>query len=189
MSYFDDEKNVQRYIEMAADYDGSHLIAILNRYLPSGSSVLELGMGAGKDLKLLAERYRVTGSDNSQIFIKRYRKEDPTADLLQLDACNIATSRTFDALYSNKVLHHLSRAELQLSLQRQRYVVRNSGILLHSFWRGTGSEEMHGEQYQYYETEELCAMAEGFELLETATYREMEADDSIYLLLRKNRED
>ncbi len=187
MGYFDVEENVQRYIKMTANGDGNHLMAILSRYLPSGSSLLELGMGPGKDLKQLAARYRVTGSDNSRLFIEHYQKENPTADLLQLDACSIATERIFDALYSNKVLHQLSREELRQSLQRQRQVLCDAGIALHSFWRGKGREELHGECYQYYEVDELWELVQGFEVLQASTYGEIESNDSIYLLLRKSR--
>ena len=53
MGYYDSEKNVKAYLEMADGYDGADLIAVLERYLPTGASVLELGMGPGKDLDLL----------------------------------------------------------------------------------------------------------------------------------------
>ncbi len=96
---------------MADGYDGAELIALLRRYLPEGSSVLELGMGPGKDLDLFRQSYRVTGSDISRVFLDRYRKDHPEADLLLLDATSMDTDRTFDCIYSNKVLHHLSRPE------------------------------------------------------------------------------
>ena len=69
MRYFDSEENVDAYIAMAEGYDGAELIALLRRYLPEGSSVLELGMGPGKDLDLLRPSYRVTGSDTSRAFL------------------------------------------------------------------------------------------------------------------------
>ena len=69
MAYFDDKKNVLDYIKMSEGYDGRDLVQVLRRYLPEGSSLLELGMGPGKDLDLLRPHYRVTGSDNSQVFL------------------------------------------------------------------------------------------------------------------------
>lgn len=54
---------------MAKGYNGRELIAVLNKYLPAGAMVLELGMGPGKDLNLLAQRYTVTGSDTSREFL------------------------------------------------------------------------------------------------------------------------
>jgi cyclopropane fatty-acyl-phospholipid synthase-like methyltransferase len=59
MGYFDERKNVDAYIQMAEGYDGRELITILKKRLPAGSTVLELGMGPGIDLDLLAESYTV----------------------------------------------------------------------------------------------------------------------------------
>jgi len=52
MGYFDTNEGVDEYIETAEGYDGRELIEILRSHVPSGSSVLELGMGPGKDLAL-----------------------------------------------------------------------------------------------------------------------------------------
>ena len=98
MNYFDSPENVQQYIDSAEGYDGRDLIALLAQYLPAGSSVLEIGMGPGKDLALLAADYDVTGSDSSQIFVERYRAMHPAADPLLLDAVTLETDRRFDAL-------------------------------------------------------------------------------------------
>ncbi len=65
MGFFDDEKNVQSYIEMVDGYDGQWLIDVLKTYVSEGATVLELGMGPGKDCDILRQSYRVTGSDNS----------------------------------------------------------------------------------------------------------------------------
>ena len=119
MGYFDDEKNVEEYIGMAEGYDGRELVDVLRRHLPDGATVLELGMGPGKDLEILSEFFQVTGSDSSKVFIERYRKMDPAADLLLLDAVTMDTDRKFDGIYSNKVLQHLTQQELKRSLHRQ----------------------------------------------------------------------
>lgn len=72
MGYFDKRKNVDEYIQMAEGYDGRELIAVLKMHLPAGSTILELGMGPGKDLGLLAESYTVTSSDSSNVSIDLY---------------------------------------------------------------------------------------------------------------------
>ena len=73
MGYFDEESNVNAYIKMCEDYDGREIIGKLKEHLPPRSSVLELGMGPGKDLDILSQNYTVTGSDSSQLFLDRYR--------------------------------------------------------------------------------------------------------------------
>ena len=75
MGFFDDEKNVEKYIKESEEYNGSELIRILKKYLPSSSTVLELGMGPGKDFEILSRNFQVTGSDYSQIFIDIYKKK------------------------------------------------------------------------------------------------------------------
>ena len=113
-------------------------------WLPDGGTLLELGMGPGKDLDLLAEHYRVTGSDFSNAFLDRYREKHPDADLVNLDALTIETDRSFDGIFSNKVLVHMSDEDLDASFARQAEVLNPGGVILHSFWYGEGEEQFGG---------------------------------------------
>lgn len=186
MGYFDNRKNVEEYIRMAKGYDGQELIAILKKHLPAGSTVLELGMGPGKDLDLLAETYTVTGSDSSNVFLELYRTEHPGADLLKLDAASIEAERLFDCIYSNKVLHHLSKTDLRRSFIRQQELLNSDGISMHSFWYGDKEEEFNGLRFVYYKEDELLNMiGHGYEVLARDRYKEIEDGDSFYILLRK----
>lgn len=186
MGYFDDKKNVDEYIKMAEGYDGRDLIEILKKQLPRESTVLELGMGPGIDLEILSESYKVTGSDFSRVFIDLYREKDTNMDLLVLDAVKIQSDRTFDCIYSNKVLHHLTRTDLDLSFSRQSEVVNTGGLIMHSFWHGSKEEFFQGLGFVYYEEEEIAQMiGSPFEVMEMERYTEMEKDDSFYLLARK----
>lgn len=189
MSYYHDPKNAQEYIKMAEGYDGRELIAVLARHLSPGATVLELGMGPGKDLDLLSQTFQATGSDYAQPFLDRYRDLHPQADLLLLDAVTLDTDRTFDALYSNKVLYHLTKEELRISLHNQARILNPNGVLLHSLWYGDGEEDMHGLHFVYY-TEDTFGdlvvdeFGNKFEIVETARYTEMEQDDSFFVVLR-----
>ena len=133
MNYYDDKKNVEEYIRMAEGYNGHAFVEILKGMLPTGTSILELGMGPGKDLLLLSDHFQVTGSDSSPVFLERFRKSHPDADLLQLDAVTLETERTFDCIYSNKVLIHLTRDELDKCFRRQAEILKSGGILFHTF--------------------------------------------------------
>lgn len=186
MDYFDEEKNVEEYVKMAQGYDGRALIDVLRQYLPERSTVLELGMGPGVDFELLNEYYQATGSDRSQLFLDRYRRRDETADLLWIDAVQMITGRRFDAIYSNKVLHHLSRDQLQRSLKAQTNVLNDQGILLHSLWLGEGEEEHHGLRFTYYTEQSFGNLLDNnLKILEAKLYSEMDDHDSIYFVLRK----
>jgi SAM-dependent methyltransferase len=188
MGFFDDEKNVQSYIDMTDGYDGRELIETLKKHVPQGSAVLELGMGPGKDLDILNEYYLSTGSDNSDMFLKRYRATHKDADLLLLDAASLETDRSFDCIYSNKVLMHLTTDQMKRSLMRQCHILNHGGILFHSFWEGDHLEEMNGLLFVYYSKEKLAAMFnEIYDVLEIEYYTEMEKDDSIYIVARKRK--
>ena len=186
MGYFDERKHVDEYIRMADGYDGRELIDVLKKHLAPASMVLELGMGPGKDLDLLAKSYTVTGSDSSQIFLALYREHHPEADLIALDAVTIDTDRIFDCIYSNKVLHHLSKPDLHQSFLSQRERLSIGGVLMHSFWLGNKEEEYQGLRFVYYEEDELLnIIGPGFEVVASERYTEMEEGDSLYILLRK----
>jgi trans-aconitate methyltransferase len=186
LDFFKDKSNVEEYINMAAGYDGRELIQILKSVLKKGASLLEIGMGPGVDLDILKEDFKVTGSDYSEIFLDKYRERCPDADLLCLDAINLETERSFDALYSNKVLHHLQKEELEKSLNRQISLLNEKGILCHSFWRGNKQEEMRGLFFQYYMEDDISKLLEAsFEILRIDIYEEFEKDDSFLILARK----
>ncbi len=186
MGYFDDIKNVKEYIQIAEGYDGQFLIDILKTHLKPGSTVLELGMGPGKDFEILSHDFKVTGSDNSKLFLDLYKKRNKDADLLLLDARTIKTGRKFDCIYSNKVLIHLTWEELKQSFERQNEVLNNNGLLFHSFWKGNKEEEHHGLRFVYYSEEELIKVAEVFfTIIEIKSYKELRRNDSVYLILQK----
>ena len=186
MGYFDDSKNVEEYVKLADGYDGRALIEVLASYLAPGSTVLELGMGPGKDLALLSEHYQVTGSDSSAIFVERYRALDAAADLVQLDAVTMDIDRHFDCIYSNKVLQHLTRDELRTSLRNQAAVLNVGGILLHSLWVGEGEDVFSGLLNTYYSEETLRTLiGDEYEIVDFQTYDEMGEGDSFFVVMRK----
>ena len=186
MGYFDSEEKVEEYVAMAEGYDGRELVGVLRKHLKDGSTVLEIGMGPGKDLELLVEHFRVTGSDNSAVFLDRYRQEHPDADLVLLDAVTMDINRRFDCIYSNKVLHHLTKEALRRSFRRQGEILSAGGLIMHSFWHGNSEESCHGLRFVYYTERELMrTIGSGFDTIENTRYTEIEENDSFYILLRK----
>lgn len=186
LGFFDTEKNVFKYIKIAEGYDGRELISILEGILPPSTTVLELGMGPGKDLDILSENYKVTGSDLSKVFIDLYRKKNPGADLLLLDAVTLKTQRKFDCIYSNKVLQHISKDDLKVSFQRQWEILNDNGILFHTFWKGDREEMMNDLLFVYHTVDGLKELiGDRFQVIRSEIYTEMEEDDSILIVLRK----
>ena len=186
MSFFDKEDNVEKYIEMTKGYNPEWFVGCFSKYISDDAKVLELGMGPGNDFDLLRKLYNATGSDNSEIFISRYKNKYPDADVVVLDAVTLNVDRKFDAVYSNKVLHHLTKENFKKSLARQLEVVNEGGILFHSFWYGDKEEMMENLRFVYY-TEETIKdfLPEGTDLLAIELYMEEEENDSFYLVLKK----
>jgi cyclopropane fatty-acyl-phospholipid synthase-like methyltransferase len=185
-NYYEDQQHVASYIKFTPAHDGALLIDLLTAQLPAGASVLELGMGPGKDFKRLSEHFQVTGSDFSHAFLDRYRKLDDTADLLYLDARTIETERRFDAVFSNKALIHFSSAELQQSFDRQHAVLNDQGLILHSFWYGEGEAVFNGLTLVYHNERDLADMLSGaFDILALERHAKMAEGDSICVLARK----
>ena len=188
-NYYENEANVENYSKFTPAHDGGLLVDALSAHLADGASVLELGMGPGKDYKLLSQRFAVTGSDFSNAFLERYRAQDPSAELLQLDARTLETDRRFDAIFSNKVLIHFSPEELQQSFARQHDVLNVGGLIMHSFWCGEGQKNFEGLTLVYHNEEDLTAMLEpSFDILAFEQHAKMAESDSIYVVARKKKE-
>lgn len=187
MGYYDEKESVEEYIRMAEGYDGRFLIDRLTNYLSPGTSVLELGMGPGKDQQLLQRSFKPTGSDRSKLFVERYLKQHPDADVMHLDAISLDTERRFDAIYSNKVLQHLTIPEMSRSLESQHRVLKEGGIVMHSLWHGEELEQYGEMLAQHYTLDSFVKLIRGtFEVLEAEQYTEMEKNDSLYVLLKKS---
>lgn len=184
--FFDVEQNVREYIEMCEGMDGRFLIEILKKHLKPNSTILELGMGPGNDLDILKQTYQATGSDYSQVFLDIYKQKNEDADLLLLDAVTLETDRKFDCIYSNKVLHHLSRDDLKRSFKKQKEILNENGILFHTFWLGEKEEKFQDLHFIQYKMNELWEMTnEDFRFIESKGYQELIKSDSIYLVLQK----
>lgn len=171
---------------MAKGHSGKALIDILDTFLADGAKVLEIGSGPGTDWEILTDKYEVLGSDNSEEFIKHLQQTYPKGEFVPVDASTLELDRSFDAIYSNKVLHHLSDDDLKQSFERQQVLLKHGGVICHSFWRGEGSELFKGLFVNYHEKDDLSNLLEGrFEILHFELYPEFEKEDSLLLIARK----
>jgi len=185
MSYYDEPSNVKKYIEMCEGYDGNNIYQLLSKHLPDKATLLELGSGGGLDIEFLKQKYLTTGSDLSEEFLKICKDKHPDVSFLKLNALKLATAGTFDCVYSNKVLHHLTKVELKKSLVEQAKILSTKGLIAHSFWLGEDSEEMNGLLFTYYSPNELLSIiSESFDVLDTLSYQEFEKDDSLFVIAR-----
>ncbi|HAA12175.1 MAG TPA: methyltransferase [Cytophagales bacterium] len=185
-AYYHTPESVAEYIQLAMDVNGQELIDQLKPRLSLGAHLLELGSGPGKDWEILSQDYTVTGSDLSLEFLKHLRVVHPKGQFLELDAATLATDQTFDGIYSNKVLHHLTDEDLAKSAVRQAAILNHGGIICHSFWKGDDSETFKGMFVNYHNEAALRGFfGEPFEILTLAPYTEFEEGDSLLLMARK----
>lgn len=181
--YYKTKKSVEEYIRAAEGFSGKELIAKLKEFLPQNSTLLEIGSGPGTDWEILSRSYEVIGSDISPEFLEHLINKNPQGEFLELDAVTLETSRKFSGIYSNKVLHHLTNAELLDSVKRQYDLLNPAGIICHSFWKGEGSEVFKGLFVNYHSEKDLIKIfGNYFKMLSTQKYQEFEAADSILVI-------
>ena len=53
MGYYDTKKGIQEYTKRSEKWGGQKLIKILKKHLPKKSTLLEIGMGPGRDFDIL----------------------------------------------------------------------------------------------------------------------------------------
>ena len=178
-AYYEDSTNVEGYSKFNPEHDGSLLVDALEPYLEKHA------VGPGKDFALLSKRYQVTGSDFSNAFIDRLREKHPQADLVLLDALTLETDQKFDAIFSNKVLIHMTEEQLSQSFARQHDVLNEGGIILHSFWYGDDEQSFGPLTLRRRNEAQLTPLIEEhFEILLMDKHAKMKDGDSIYFVAR-----
>lgn len=186
MGYYDTKKGIIEYSKRSQKWGGKKLFKILRKHLSKNSTLLEIGIGPGRDFNYLKKIYSAAGSDKSKTFLDFYKKKNKKADLLKLDAVTLKTKRKFDGIYSNKVLQHLTKRELGKSIKKQKEILNQNGIAFHTFWKGNKTEYKRGLRFVYYEKKHLKKIiGKDFKIVEMKVFTEMEKNDSIYIVLKK----
>eukprot|EP00003_Mantamonas_plastica_P026467 TRINITY_DN5424_c0_g1_i1.p1 TRINITY_DN5424_c0_g1~~TRINITY_DN5424_c0_g1_i1.p1 ORF type:complete len:190 (-),score=69.47 TRINITY_DN5424_c0_g1_i1:124-693(-) len=187
------------YIKMAEGHSGvdhgflQQFLAVLSK----GSTILELGSGAGTDAIIMHENgMKVTATDYSPAFVEIFKEEHKDlaeeipfveADATKLEEAFDGTK--FDAIYSSKVLHQLDAEQVQASLKSQKGMLNDGGFIFHSWWLGEDNLDEMMEAWQYKESSFLKWIEDaGFEVLQSEQYKEMddsEENDSAWVLGKK----
>ncbi len=185
ISYYQSEEGVKQYIDMV-DSPNEDILHKFSTYLKPQSHILELGSGAGFDWEWLSQRYQVTGSDNSEKFLKYLKKTYPRGEFLLLDACSLNTNLRFHGVYASKVFHHLDDSQLLLAIDQVYEVLEPEGVLCLTFWHGVGVEFYQDMLVNYHTEEELKLLfSDRFEILLLSQYDEFDTNDSLLLIARR----
>ncbi len=187
MGYYDEAANTKAYMQMIENEQNFYLVNQTLNCFEKQMKVLELGSGAGHDLKKLDENFEVVGSDNAEPFIRYLKDTFYDLRILRLNAITMDTHKQFDAIYSNKVLHHLPKEDLKQSLQNQSNVLTSRGLMLHGFWQNIDALDTPKDLiFNTYNEKSIKAyIPDNLKVLKFEVYQEYEEADSFYILLQK----
>ena len=152
------------------------IVGLVNRFVPSASTFLEIGCGNGAVLAAVSgarQWQRLVGSDLHPSALMNARRRAPNAEFIQLDATRILAENVFDLIGAFDVLEHIVDDEAVLRGLR-RAVVPGGGVVIavpQHPWLWGEEDEMahHVRRYRRGELEtklERC----GFDVLFSASF-------------------
>jgi len=154
------------------------LLRTLLTLIPSPASILDLGCGAGQDVRdLHTRRYRVVGLDRTWALLRYARRRSRRAPLVQGDMSRLPfRARSFDAVWAAASLIHLPKPAVRPLLQDLRRYVAPGGLLAATVAQGRragflGRGWIPGRYFARWNKDELARVVRraGWDLLELTT--------------------
>ena len=169
--------HARQYAEWTRSLDLSDLWSRLEKFLPPGARVLDLGCGGGRDLRALCERgFQPIGLDFSPELLSEAQRY-VSAPLVCADMRNLPFgSSSFQGVLAVASLLHLDRAEILDALLGVRRVLEPGGVLISSIKPGEGaSVSDDGRRFTFFGLDEWGALLQdaGFAVEELV----LEGDD------------
>ena len=133
-TYYD--KNYESLLSRYKDADVTELHKIFLKYLPSNSSLLDLGFGSGRDLQFLYNKgYRVYGLDSCKNFIDSFLNKNIQVLYTKLPNINLNSFnlKQFDSIISIATLMHLTKEEIKMTIKNIKTILSKEGIVIISY--------------------------------------------------------
>jgi SAM-dependent methyltransferase len=150
------ESNADAYAELTLAGEVKELWSLLDGRVEPGSLVLDLGAGAGRDLKELGARgYRAIGMDLS-FALAKIAKRVSCQPMIVADMRALPfRSASFDVVWSVASLSHVHRDEILAILQAVHAVLGTGGVFIASVREGTGDLiDANGRYFSLYSVDD-----------------------------------
>lgn len=168
-------------------YDMNHITTFANS-LANGATVLDVGCGPGRDVKLLTQQgLNVTGLDLSSGLLEVARNKFPDLQFVEGDMLNLPfADESYDGVWSNTSLLHLETVEdVNQSLNEMHRVLKQQGLLHVLVKAQTGLDKTavvadklsnHERFFQYFTIDEMRTLLSeaGFTVILSKEYSEVE---------------
>lgn len=143
MNYYDD--NFEDFIRSTLDLDMSGLYREFN--LAQGARVLDIGCGAGRDLKFFKDQgYDCLGLEPSQK-LAAFAREYAGCEVFESGINDFKTQDKFDGIWACASLLHLTDDELREAFSRIKNLMQKNAVFYCSFKLGDFKGQRGGRFY------------------------------------------
>lgn len=170
---YEDPEIIAGFWERTKDFAMKKQLNDFISLIGSRGKILDLGCGAGRDSRILAEKgYEIVGIDYSNEMLKSARKlhgdlkniHFRKMDMRKLDFKN----RVFDGVWASASLLHIPKKEIPKVLREVRRVLKPNGYFFVAVKKGEGERMVASEKYgkpmerffSFFEVEELRSFLE-----------------------------
>ena len=139
------DRSAEEYAKSQQSKVPKQEIAHFFELLRPGTKVLDAGCGSGRDTRIIKDKgFEVKGSDLSEGLLAVAKRTNPDIEFLTADIRKIpADDTSFDAIWSNAVLHHLQKGQMHDAIAEFNRLLVPGGILCVRTKQGEGNLETH----------------------------------------------
>ncbi len=147
------ENHFDEYVETNQDFHigGGSIqsrVELVQKYLPTGSKILEIGAGTGDDARALSQAgYKVTTTDFSEKFVDAIRSKGIEAAIF--DAKKDVLPEGYNAVYANAVFVHFDTSELSYFLAQAAEKLEKPQLIFLSVIEGESQERRSGSNISF----------------------------------------
>lgn len=159
IGYYD--QNAEAFYARTINVDVSSLYSKFLPHLKKPCHILDLGCGAGRDALYFKEQgFQVTAVDGSEELVA-IASEVIGQEAIHLLFEEISYVDTFDAIWANASLLHVSFDALRATLENLHHALKKDGIFYASFKYGDSMRETEGRVFSDFNETSILPHLEG----------------------------